>query len=84
MARHTPGPWMPDKDGVIALPTGQRIAFAGSSANAKLIAAAPALADALELALDDFAFVTSAPDCEYLGNTLTVIRAALRLAGRLP
>jgi len=76
MSAHTPGPWMADTvDGFTMVhvdnggQTGQTIvhmfdrhgAFKNASANARLIAAAPAMLDALRDLIETYEFIS---DCE--------------------
>lgn len=91
--KHTPGPWRYRQitalsvyafyiiDGDASLVAEVAMQSEAEEANARLIAAAPELADALEAALDALSNRAGWPEEE---PTLVRARAALHKAGRLP
>lgn len=95
-AKHTPGPWSVGRAGPNKCPTvgddhWLMVAMVvygepphPTAANAKLIAAAPELADALEAILDRCTDGRNEADGASLAEWADEIRAALRKAGVLP
>lgn len=96
MSAHTPGPWMADTVGGFTTinvdhrgQTGQTIthmfdrhdSFKNASANAKLIAAAPDMADALLKVQTDIQRTDFASEADRADYVLGYVRAALAKAG---
>jgi hypothetical protein len=91
--KHTPGPWVDglDASGIVVVEriSAQTVVSLGgisevSIANAKLIGAAPALADGLEEAAKQCAALHGAKYGEHNCRTCTRWLFALNAAGRLP